>query len=112
MGPRHTTGVPSSTMKPMDMTLRPQPSSGSIRLALRHARLTGDAQQTRLRGAIDVGIDDADLETQRLQAQCEIYRGRRLADPALARSDGDDVLNAGDTFDLAARVAPGCLGSA
>ena len=74
-------------------------------LALPDARLSGDAEQARLRGTIDVGIDDPDPQAQRLKAQRKINRGRRLADAALARGDRDDVLDARNALDLAGRAA-------
>ena len=69
---------------------------GPQRVAVRDLRPAGQAQQARLRGAIDVGVEDAGLEPDRLQAQRQIDGGGRLADAALARCYGDHVLDAGD----------------
>ena len=68
-------------------------------------RPAAQAQQARLRGAIDVGIENADLETDGLQAEREVDGRGRLADPALAGRDGDHVLDAGNLRWLAAPAA-------
>ena len=54
------------------------------------------AEEPRQRRAVDVGVEDADLEADRLQPQREVDRRRRLADAALAGGDGDDRADAGD----------------
>ena len=67
-----------------------------------HPRLAGKPEQARLRWAVDVGIEDAHLESDRLEAEGEIDGGGRLADAALAGCDRDDMANAGYW-----RTAPG-----
>ena len=102
IGPRQMIGVPSSTRKPIDMALRPKASMGRSVLPLRHLRPAGEAQQARLRGAVDVGVEDAGLEPDRLQAERQVDGRRRLADAALAGGHRDHVLDAGDLGDMAA----------
>jgi hypothetical protein len=51
------------------------------------------AQHHRLRGAVDVGIQNADAGAFRGQGQRQVDRRGRLADPALAGGDRDDVLH-------------------
>ena len=57
-------------------------------------RTAGNLQQPRHRGAIDIGIENADAQTVGLQRQSQIDRGRRLADAALAGSNSDDRTDA------------------
>ena len=63
----------------------------------------GNAKKPRLGRTVDVGIQDTNLKTDRLQAKRQIAGGRRLADTALARGDGDDVLDARHASDLILR---------
>jgi hypothetical protein len=58
-----------------------------------------------LRGAVDVGVEQADLEAVDMQREREVDRGRRLADTALAAGDRDDVLDAGERQPAAAGLA-------
>ena len=51
----------------------------------------GDAEHGRDRVAVDVGVDDADLEALLGQRQREVDRDRRLADAALAARDGEHL---------------------
>ena len=60
---------------------------------LRPAR---DPHEARLRGAVDVSVQDAHAEALSAQGQGEVGRDRRLADAALAAGDGDDRLDAGE----------------
>jgi hypothetical protein len=55
------------------------------------ARLAAQAQQGRQRRPVDVGIENADFEPERPQAQRQVDRRRRLADAALAGSHRDDM---------------------
>ncbi len=48
-----------------------------------------DAEHARNRVAVDVGVDDADLEPAGAQRERQVDRQRRLADAALAGRDGD-----------------------
>ena len=57
----------------------------------------GDAQKPRHRRSIDIGVQNTDLETGRLKPERQIDRGRRLADAALARGNGDDGGNTRNT---------------
>src|SRR6266481_1887767 len=68
---------------------------------LQHARadqtrFAAQAEQFRLRGAIDVGVEDSGFQAVRGEAEREIARGGRLADASLAGANGDDVLDAGN----------------
>ena len=47
-------------------------------------------QEPRQRRSVDVGVEHADLQADRLQPERQVDRRRRLADAALAGSDGDD----------------------
>ncbi len=107
IGPRQMIGVPSSTMKPIDMTLRPKPSIGRSRFEpSTTCGRPGEPEQAWLRRAVDVGIEDAGLEADRLEAEREIDGGRRFADAALARGDCNQVLDARHARHLA---RGGCL---
>jgi hypothetical protein len=55
--------------------------------------LVGDAQHLRLRRAVDVGIQQADVGALGGQRQRQVHRGGGLADAALAGGHGDDVLH-------------------
>ena len=68
---------------------------------LQHARadlprLAAQAEQFWLRRAVNVGVEDAGLQSDRGEAEREIAGGGGLADAALAGGDRDDVLDAGD----------------
>jgi hypothetical protein len=52
------------------------------------------AHHARLAGAVDVGVEQADLGALERQGQREVDCGGGLADPALAGSDRDDVADA------------------
>ena len=71
------------------------------RLAVGRFGPPGDAQHHRLRRAVDVGVEHADLGALGRKRQCEIDGGGRLADAALAARHRDDVLDAGDQLDAA-----------
>ncbi|MNT31392.1 hypothetical protein D3C72_1672250 [compost metagenome] len=53
-------------------------------------RTAGNFQQSRQRRAVNIGIEHADLEAERLETERQIDRGGGLAHPALARGHGDD----------------------
>ena len=53
-------------------------------------RLLADGEQLRHRRAVDVGIENADLQPEIAQAEREIDRGGRFADAAFAGGDRDD----------------------
>ena len=65
-------------------------------LAVDGLRLAGDAQHARLGGAVDVGVEDADLGPLSGQGQRQVDRGGGLAHAALAGGHGDDVLDVVD----------------
>ena len=65
------------------------PGSASRPRALRALR-PSVASSVGWRGAVDVGIDQPDLAPGARQRDREVGGQRRLADPALARSDRDD----------------------
>jgi hypothetical protein len=61
-------------------------------LLLRRLRTAPLARhQPGLRGAVDVGIDQADADAQPLQGDRDIGRDGRFADAALAAADGDQA---------------------
>ncbi len=60
-----------------------------------------DAEHLWLRGAVDVGVEDADAGTFGRQRQCQIDGGGGFADAALAGGDGDDVLDIGQQLHAA-----------
>ena len=67
---------------------------------LQHARaelprLAAQAEQLWLRRTINVGIENAGLQSQRRKAEREIAGGGGFADAALAGGNGNDVLDAG-----------------
>ena len=57
--------------------------------------LFGDAEQARLRRTVDVGIQDAGLEADGLEAECQVDGDGRFADAALAGGDGNDLAHGG-----------------
>ena len=68
---------------------------------LQHARadlprLAAQAEQFWLRRAVNVGVENAGLQSERGKAEREIAGGGGFADAALAGGDGDDVLDAGN----------------
>ena len=63
-------------------------------LAVRRFGLLGHAQHARHRGAVDVGVEQPDREAVCGEAERQVDCGGRLADAALARGHGDDVLHA------------------
>ncbi len=77
-------------------------------LAVRNLRFACNAEEARLRGSIDVGIDDADLQSDRLQAEREVGGDSRFADAAFAGSNRDDVLHARNGLCPGALPRSGC----
>ena len=71
----------------------------------RDARLAVQAEQLRHRRPVDVGVEDADGEAERLQPEGKVAGGGRLADPALAGRHRDHVPDAGDELRLGGRRA-------
>ena len=65
------------------------------------ARLARQPEQLRHRGAVDVGVEQADLQALCGQREGEVAGGGGLADAALAGGDGDDVA---DTRECRARA--------
>jgi hypothetical protein len=51
-------------------------------------------------GAVDVAVEDADFKALLAQRVCEVDGHGRLADPALAAVNRDDVLHAGQVLML------------
>ena len=88
--PAPHTEPPSSRKNPIDMTLRSCATGGTIILSTDDRALL-DAEHAGDRVAVDVGVDDADLEPAGAQREREVDRQRRLADAALAGRDGDDA---------------------
>ena len=54
-----------------------------------------EAEHHRHVRAVDVAVENADAAAAARQRQRQVDGHRRLADAALARADGDDVLHAG-----------------
>src|SRR5436309_2640017 len=63
---------------------------------LHQPRLAAQTEQFRLRRSIDVGVEDAGLESDGGEAQCEITGRGGFADAAFAGGHRDDVLDAGN----------------
>ncbi|MNF74629.1 hypothetical protein D3C84_566680 [compost metagenome] len=59
-----------------------------------------NAEHQALAGAVDVGVEDADPRALAGQRQRQVGGGGRLADAALARGHGDDVLHPGQGLGL------------
>ena len=84
------------------MTFTPWASSGSHSLAVAADRpLALQTHHARLARAVDVRIEQADAGAVERQGEREVHGGRRLADAALARRDGDDVADARQRLQLA-----------
>ncbi len=76
------------------------------------------AQQSRLRGTVDIGVDDPDLASGERHGDGDIGGERRFADAALAAGDRDDGqflafagfrdADGGDTLD-AGQAGPECI---
>ena len=84
---------------------------GPQAVAVGHLRPAGEAEQARLRGAVDVGVEDAGLEADGLEAERQVDGRGRFADAALAGGDGDHVLDAGGTCCIWPRPPPGAGGA-
>ena len=92
IGPRQTTAESSSTKKPIDITFTPCASRGMIlRSAETSGRVGAEPEHARDRVAPDVGVENADALAFRCERGGEVGRQGRLADPALARADAQDV---------------------
>lgn len=61
-------------------------------LGLLQAGHVGEAEQARCRGAVDVSVEQADLQPVAGQRDGEIGSHGGLADTALAGGDGNDAL--------------------
>jgi len=55
--------------------------------------LAAQAEHERLARAVDIGIEHTDASTLSGPRKSKICGDRRLAHPALARGDGDDILH-------------------
>ena len=76
--------------------LEPEGVVGRENAVVADGGLAFDAQELGDGGAIKIGIEHADAQALGLQRQGDIDGGGGLADAALARADGDDVLDAGN----------------
>ena len=81
--------VRRDTSWPTDSSLTPCASTG-ISLSFSACGFSRRAEQGRLRRAVNVGVDHSDLLAHPRQRDGQVGGKRRLADPALARSDGDE----------------------
>ena len=68
--------------------------------SIRAGRPTGNPQHAGLARAVDVGVQQADLETFRGQGNRQVGRHGGFANATLARGDGDDPINAPGVFVL------------
>ena len=96
IGPRQTTAWSGVSMEPIDMALRP---IGLVRredAVVADGGLALEAEQLGDRGAVEIGVEDADAQALGGKRQREVDRDGGLADAALAGADGDDVADAGD----------------
>ena len=90
---------------PIEMTLMPWASGGTMRFSASTSGLAGAAEHLRDVGPVDVAVEEADPRALPREGDREVDRGRGLADPALARAHRHDVADAGDL--LAAEAAAG-----
>ena len=86
IGPRHTTGWSSRAKKPIEMSVTPLASGGTITSSMTVGRPV-DPEHARHREAPHVGVDRGDLVTALRERDREVGGDRRLADTALARRD-------------------------
>ncbi len=59
-------------------------------------RLGADAHHERHVGTVDIGVEQAHFVAQARQRDGQIHRNGGFSDAAFARSDGDQILDAGD----------------
>ena len=90
----------------MDIAFSPQRAIGMICWPSA-AGLLPRAEHLRQGGAVDVGIQQPDLQPLRRQRHREVHRGGRFADAALAGGDGDDLRSRPAAASRPARPAPG-----
>src|SRR5690606_5153683 len=81
------------------------------RVARNYLRAASKAQESWLRRAVDVGIENAGLEADRAKPQSEVDGRGRLADAAFARGDGNEVLHSGHRAHLPAAGSAGPRGT-
>ena len=94
IGPRQTTALSGSSIRPIDIIVTPCACSGMIVLPSGALRPLRHPHHARLRGTVDVGIQQADPPPLARQRHREVRGDGGLADPALARADGDDAVDA------------------
>ena len=75
--------------------LEPVGLEGLHRLAVDRHRLAARAEHRGLGRAVDVRVEDAHAGALVRKGEGEVRRDRGLADAALARGDGDQILHAG-----------------
>src|SRR5690606_4047540 len=66
-----------------------------VLLVVRHEPAALDPEHLALRGSVDVGVEDPDAEALGRQRGGQVGGNRRLADTALARTDGDYACHTG-----------------
>ena len=88
IGPRQASAWPGETSCPSDRNLMPCAATGTS-WSSSAVGFSCAAEQRRLRGSIDVGVDQPDLLARPGQRDGEVGGDRRLADPALAAADRD-----------------------
>ena len=102
IGPRQTTACAGIDQKADRHRRQPVGAQRLDELAIGRARMLADqAQHHRLAGAIDVGIEDADLRAPGRPGQGQIDRNRGFANSTLAARHGDDILDAGEGLETA-----------
>ena len=98
IGPRQTTGAPSSIREPIDITLTLKLSGGMSCLPSGARPVWIDSKQLGHGRPEQVGVENADREPELCEADGEIACDGGVAHAALAGGDSDDVLDAGQRF--------------
>ena len=68
---------------------------GAIQILAYHLRLLIGAEHKRDVWTVDVAVEQSDLEAHFAKGNCQIDGERGFADSTLARTDGDDGVDAG-----------------
>ena len=104
IGPRQASAWPGETSCPSDRNLRPCASTG-IRLVVLGGRLRVAAEQGRLRGAVDVGIDEPDLLAQSAPARWRDWPRRSICRPRPCRCRSRSACGCGWAAVIATRAS-------
>ena len=93
-GPRQMIGWPAGTKNWIEMAFTPCRVERDDLVVGALRRLALEPEHERDVGAGDVGVEEPDRRAVPRQRDGEIHRDRALADAALARGNGEDVLDA------------------